>query len=51
MVINMSISWSALFRQIMRRENHAPFTFIGEIYDRVYTDERLKRAFMNMVTK
>jgi len=47
--INMFISWTALIRQFLRRHNYEPFTFIGEIYDKVYTDERLKKAFPNMV--
>ena len=46
--IDMFISWTALIRQYLRRNNYKPITFIGEFYDKVYTDERLKIAFPNM---
>ena len=48
LVIDMTISWTALIRQYLRRNDFPPFTIIGEFYDKVYTDERLKRAFPNM---
>lgn len=42
------ISFTAVVRQSLRREGIKPFTFIGEICDKVYTDERLKKAYPNM---
>ena len=51
MLIDMTISWTALFRQTMRHAEKAPLTIIGKIYDRVYTDERLRKAFTNMVMR
>lgn len=49
MLLNMLISYSALFRQQERLSGTAPRTFIGEIYDKVYTDEFLKTIYPNMV--
>lgn len=52
LIIDMAISWTALIRQTLRRNNYPAITFVGEIYDKVYTDERLKKAFPNMeITK
>lgn len=47
--IDMFISWTALIRQTLRRNDYPPFTIVGEFYDKVYTDERLKKAFPNMI--
>lgn len=47
--LDMLISWSALIRQGLRRNNYPPFTFIGELFDKIYPDERLAKAFPNMV--
>ena len=49
LTLDMFISWTALIRQFLRRHDYKPFTFIGEIYDQIYTDERLKKAFPNMI--
>lgn len=49
LTIDMFVSWTALIRQHLRRNNYPPLTFIGEFYDKVYTDERLQKAFPNMV--
>lgn len=49
--MDMFISWTALFRQYMRTLNHPPFTFVGEIYDRVYNDAVLEHHFPNMKIK
>lgn len=46
--IDMIISWSALLRQTMRRNNIGPFTPVGKFYDIYYTDDVLKVAFPNM---
>lgn len=47
-ILNMVISYSALFRQGQRREKKPPMTFIGEIYDNVYDDEFLYKIYPNM---
>jgi len=49
LVFDMFISWTALIRQTLRRNNYPPFTILGEFYDKVYTDERLRKAFPNMI--
>lgn len=46
--IDMLVSWSALLRQTMRRDNIGPFTPVGKFYDSYYTDDVLKKAFPNM---
>jgi len=43
------ISWTALFRSFLRRQNIPPATFVGEFYDSYYTDEFLNRHFTNMI--
>ncbi|MCM1052507.1 MAG: putative ABC transporter permease [Ruminococcus sp.] len=48
MTLNMIISWTALGRQVLRHKGYEPFTFIGEFYDKVYTDEYLKKVYTNM---
>ena len=47
--IDMLVSWTALFRQTLRREGIPPFTPIGEFYDYYYNDEFLHHYFPNMV--
>lgn len=49
LALDMLISWTALFRQTLRRNHIPPLTPVGEFYDRVYTDEFLSRYFTNMV--
>lgn len=51
LTLDMIISWSALIRQNLRRKGIEPFTIVGEFYDEVYTDEKLKEYFPNMVVK
>lgn len=46
--IDMAITFTALGRQALRWKNIKPYTFIGEIYDKVYTDDYLKKRFNNM---
>jgi len=48
MTLNMVISWTALARQTLRHKGYSPFTKVGEIYDKVYTDEYLKKVYTNM---
>ena len=42
------ISFTAVIRQTLRREGYPPYSIIGEICDKIYTDERLKKAYPNM---
>jgi len=49
MCCNMFVSWTALLRQTMRRNDIGPFTPVGKFYDQVYTDEFLKQYFPNMM--
>ncbi len=51
LIIDMFISYTALLRQCLRHNNVKPLTFYGEFLDNYYTDERLKKAFPNMVEK
>ena len=46
--IDMLISFTALARQVLRHKGYEPLTFIGEFYDKVYTDEFLKKIYVNM---
>lgn len=46
--VDMLISWTALARQVLRHKGYGPFTFVGEFYDQVYTDEFLKKIYVNM---
>lgn len=49
MALNMLVSYTALFRQAERLEGKPPMTFVGEIYDKIYTDEFLKTIYPNMI--
>lgn len=49
--LDMFVSWTALIRQNLRRNGFEPFTPVGEFYDKVYTDEKMKEYFPNMVIK
>lgn len=51
MMFNMLISWTALFRQTMRRQGYKPYTVVGKLYDKIYTDEYLGHYFPNMRPK
>ncbi len=48
LVIDMFISWTALIRSAMRRNNIEPITPVGRIYDKVYPDQVLSKHFPNM---
>ncbi len=48
MSLNMLISWTALYRQRLRKQGIPAKTIIGELYDKYYTDEFLKKYFVNM---
>ncbi len=49
MVINMLISWGAILRQTLRRNNVPAITPIGEFFDKNYDDDFLKKYFPNMI--
>lgn len=51
MVFDMLVSWTALFRQTLRRNGHPPYTIVGEVYDKIYPDEYLAHYFPNMRPK
>lgn len=46
--LDMLISWTALLRQTLRRNQVPAFTPVGRYYDRVYTDAYLEQFFPNM---
>lgn len=46
--IDIIISWTALGRQVLRHKGVEPFTVVGELYDKYYTDEFLKKIYVNM---
>lgn len=48
LVFDMTVSWTALFRQTLRRQNKDPYTAVGRLYDQIYTDEFLEKSFPNM---
>ena len=44
-MIDIVITYSALGRMTLRNNNVKPFTFIGELYDKIYPDEYLEKKF------
>ncbi len=44
-IIDLVITYSALGRMAFRDNNIKPFTFVGELYDKVYPDEFLYKKF------
>ncbi|MDH6366448.1 MULTISPECIES: putative ABC transporter permease [Breznakia] len=51
MILNMCISYSALFRLGMRNQGKPPMTIVGEMLDTVYPDEFLHKAYPNLVVE
>ena len=51
LVIDMLVSWTALFRWTLRRNEIEPVTPVGKIYDRIYPDDYLQKRFPNMEVK
>ena len=51
LVIDMFVSWTALIRSALRRNDIDPITPVGAFYDKVYTDEVLSKSFPNMEFK
>ena len=49
--LDMFISFSAIIRQYLRRQNIKTFTFYGDLLDKYYPDERLKKVYTNMEVK
>ncbi len=48
-VIDFTISWGALVRQMFRHNGFPPATFVGEFFDKYFPDEELKKSYTNMV--
>lgn len=48
MSINIFVSWGALIRQALRRNDLKPITPLGEYFDKKFPDERIKQVFNNM---
>lgn len=48
MALNMAISWSAIIRQTLRKNNVPPLSPIGHFLDEHYDDEFLSKYFPNM---
>ncbi len=51
LIIDMFVSWTALFRSAMRRNNIEAITPVGRLYDKVYPDSVLAKSFPNMEFK
>ena len=49
--LDMFISFSACIRMGLRHSGYDPITKYGEIIDRVYNDDRMKKSYTNMVVK
>ncbi|MBR1416924.1 MAG: putative ABC transporter permease [Bacilli bacterium] len=49
--IDIIISFSAAVRQAIRRLGVKPISPVGEFIDKIYTDERLARAYTNAIVK
>lgn len=47
LIIDMFISWTALFRGAMRKSDIEPITPIGRLYDKIYPDSVLSKHFPN----
>ena len=47
--IDFTVSWGSLFRQILRHNNIPAYTFVGDFFDKYYSDEKLKESYTNMV--
>ena len=48
MIVNMTISWSAIIRQTLRKNSVPPLTPVGRFLDEHYDDEFLSKYFPNM---
>lgn len=51
LTLDMLISWTAVFRQNLRKKGIPPITKIGVLYDEIYPDEFLKKYYTNMEFK
>lgn len=49
LILDMFVSYTALIRQANRLKGEEPITFLGELYDKIYTDEFLKEIYPNMI--
>ena len=43
----MLVSWTALFRSALRRNNIEAITPVGRLYDKIYPDSVLSKKFPN----
>lgn len=50
MIFNMIISWGAIIRQTLRKNEVPPITSVGRFFDEHYPDEFLQRYFPNMIS-
>lgn len=50
MIFNMLISWTAIIRQTLRRNDVPPLTSVGRFFDEHYPDEFLEKYFPNMIS-
>lgn len=46
--IDIIISWSVLYRQVLRHKNIEPITVVGKVYDKYFDDDYMTRKFPNM---
>lgn len=47
-IIDCTVSWTALIRGMLRRNNLPSLTPVGSFYDQKYPDEKLQHFFPNM---
>ncbi len=48
LLLDFTISWGALARQMFRLRGYEPISFVGKFFDRYYGDEVLKKYYTNM---
>lgn len=48
MIFDITVSWTAVIRQSLRRKGYPPISVIGELCDKFYPDEVLKKTYRNM---
>lgn len=45
MILNLFISYTAFFRMLERNKGQEPKTFLGQVYDKVYSDDFMYQKF------
>lgn len=48
LILDFTISWGALARQMFRSKGYEPISFVGKFFDTYYGDEVLKKYYTNM---